>query len=200
MRLLILNCVVFLVWCSAIYGEPIPIAEVEPSKPVLFEQDILPIFQRSCLACHSASEDQGGLVLETPQALRDGGGSGPAIVPGKGAESLLLKLAAHQEESFMPPPDNDVNAPTLTSQELGLIRLWIDQGAKGGEMPMPASPLNWQALSSRIEPVYALALSTDGKQVAVTRANQLFVYDVHSGQMLANLHDSALNRRPRIAI
>lgn len=193
MRLLAFLCVIALVCCSAAFGEPIPIAEVPQSTPVSFEQDILPILQRSCLACHSASERQGDLVLETPQSLRDGGDSGPAIVPGKGTDSLLLKLAAHQEESFMPPPDNDVNAPKLTSQELGLLRLWIDQGARAGDMvPVPATPQAWQPLSSGLSPVYALALSPDGEHVAVTRANQLYVYHLLSGKLLATLRDSAL--------
>ena len=40
-------------------------------------------------------------------------------------------LASRQKEPHMPPPDNDVKAKPLTPQELGLIKLWIDQGAKG---------------------------------------------------------------------
>ncbi|UUO08858.1 hypothetical protein M4951_11200 [Blastopirellula sp. J2-11] len=193
MRLLALPIVAALAYGSIAFGEPIPVAELKRTTPVQFEQEILPIFRQSCLACHSDSERNGGLVLETPQAMLAGGDSGPAIVAGKGAESLLLQLAAHQEESFMPPPDNDVNAPTLKSQELGLIRLWIDQGARGGETVTPAAPWKWEQLAGSLGPAYAVALSPDGRQIAVTRANQLYVYDAASGQLLAQLQDSTLD-------
>ena len=48
------------------------------------------------------------LRLDTRAGLLKGGDTGPAIVPGKGTESLLLKLAAHQDEPLMPPPDNHI--------------------------------------------------------------------------------------------
>ena len=51
-------------------------------------------------------------MLETPQTILKGGDSGPAVVAGKSAESLLLKAAAHLEEPFMPPADN-TSAPWL---------------------------------------------------------------------------------------
>ena len=50
------------------------------------------------------------LVLETPADILKGGESGPAVVPRKGAESLLLKVAAHQLKPFMPPKDNKAEA------------------------------------------------------------------------------------------
>src|SRR2546421_4258338 len=111
---------------------PIDIAEVKRDGDVDFEKEILPIFRRNCLACHSATEAQSDLVLESPQTIVKGGSEGPAVVAGKGSESRLLKLASKQKEPFMPPEDNDVKAKPLTPQELGLIKMWIGQGAKGG--------------------------------------------------------------------
>ena len=59
-----------------------------------------------------------------------GGDSGTALVPGKPAESPLLQAAAHQSaDTSMPPVDNKVNAVNLTPGELGLLSLWIEQGA-----------------------------------------------------------------------
>src|SRR5262245_34267531 len=110
---------------------PIDIAELKRDGDVDFEKDIIPIFRRSCLSCHSATEAQSDLVLESPQTILKGGAEGPAVVPGKGSDSRLIKLASKQKEPFMPPPDNDVKAKPLTPQELGLLKLWIDQGAKG---------------------------------------------------------------------
>src|SRR4029077_6013856 len=83
---------------------PIAITEVKHEGPVDFEKEILPIFRRNCLACHSATEAESDLVLETPMTILKGGSEGPAVVAGKSAESLLLKMAARQKEPFMPPP------------------------------------------------------------------------------------------------
>ena len=181
-----------MVSCCVAFAEPLPIANVQRGEPVVFEKDILPILQRSCLACHSASERQGDLVLETPDAMRKGGDAGPAIVPGRGAESLLLTLASHQQEPLMPPSGNDVNAKPLTAEELGLLRLWIDQGARGtGGVAMP-SPKPWQSLPDAIGPVYGVVLSVDGQYAPATRANQLFIYHVPTGKMVTNLVDPAI--------
>src|SRR3954467_1064556 len=100
---------------------PIEIAAVKHEGDVDFEKEILPIFRRNCLACHSATEAQSDLVLESPQTILKGGAEGPAGGAGKGSDSQLIKLASKQKEPFMPPPDNDVKAKPLTPQELGLI-------------------------------------------------------------------------------
>ncbi|MCH8829548.1 MAG: hypothetical protein IID45_08230, partial [Planctomycetes bacterium] len=57
--------------------QPIPIATLNRTAPVKFEKDILPLLRKSCLACHSATEAQGGLVLETPRTILKGGDRGP---------------------------------------------------------------------------------------------------------------------------
>ncbi|MEO8494056.1 MAG: c-type cytochrome domain-containing protein [Planctomycetota bacterium] len=173
-------------------ADPIVIANVQRAEAVSFEKDILPILQRNCLACHSASERQGELVLESPDAMRKGGDNGPALIPGRGADSLLLKLAAHQAEPNMPPSGNDVNAKPMTSEELGLVRLWIDQGASGGSAAL-LSPKAWRSLPSRISPVYSLDLTEDGQYLVASRANQLFLYHVPTGRMVTTLSDPALD-------
>src|SRR5687768_3711968 len=119
----------------------IQVAEVKHEGPVDFEKEILPIFRRNCLACHSTTEAEGGIVLENPEKIAKGGGGGPGVVAGKGAESLLIKLASHQQKPFMPPPDNDVKAKNLTPEELGLVKLWIDQGAKGEVKAAGSGPI-----------------------------------------------------------
>ena len=68
----------------------LPIADMKRSEPVDFEREILPVLKNNCMACHNQTKAKAGLVLETPQAILKGGDSGPAVVPGKAAESLLL--------------------------------------------------------------------------------------------------------------
>lgn len=170
---------------------PIAIADVKHDGPVDFEKEVLPILRRSCLACHNTSDKESDLILETPQTILKGGSEGPSVVPGKGAESLLLKLAAHQKEPVMPPVGNDVKAKNLTSEELGLIKLWIDQGVKG-QVSGANAPIVWQPLPAGVNPIFAVAVSADGQYVAAGRANQIFLYHVASKRELGRLTDPAL--------
>lgn len=188
----ILFAIRFAIPCPTAGADPIKIADVSRGEAVSFEKEILPLMRRSCLACHSASERQGELVLESPTAMRKGGDSGPALIPGRGADSLLLKLAAHQDDPAMPPEGNDVNAPPLTSEELGLLRLWIDQGARGSDAVASLSPGTWQSLPARVGPIYAVAVSEDGQIVAASRSNQLYLYHVPTGRAIARLADDTL--------
>jgi len=133
-------------------------------------------------------------VLETPATILEGGDTGPAVVAGKSTESLLLKLAAHQDDPSMPPENNDVAAKPMTSQELGLIKLWIDQGAKGSNTSGLNSPTHWRQLPPGPHPVYAVAVSPDGQFAACGRANQIFIYHVPTGQLITRLTDPQLQR------
>ena len=180
---------------AAVAQTPIPIAELDRSSAVSFELEILPILQANCLACHSASERLGDLVLENPQGILKGGDSGPAVVAGNSGESLLLMLGAHQDEPVMPPPDNDVAADQLTPEELGLIKLWIDQGATGSANAGVLSPQSWRALPPGLNPIYAAAVTADGQFAACSRANQIFIYHVPSGQLVTRLTDNELAAR-----
>ncbi|MCA8993929.1 MAG: hypothetical protein KDA88_18225 [Planctomycetaceae bacterium] len=176
------------------FAEPIPVAQIQRNDQVSFEKEIFPILQRNCLACHSASEKQGDIVLESPQGILKGGDNGPAAIPGRGADSLIVKLAAHQSNPVMPPDGNDVAAKNLSSNELGLLKLWIDQGAKGADAVASLSPKNWQPLPPGNHPVQALALTEDGQFIAAGRANQIFLYHVPTGSIVTRLSDPALNQ------
>lgn len=169
----------------------IAIAKVKHSGPVDFEKEILPILKNNCLACHNQTKAKAGLVLETPQSILKGGDNGPSVVPKKPRESLLLKAAAHQdEELIMPPRDNKVAAVALKPEELGLLQLWIEQGAKG--QVRAALPISWQTMPPVINTIYAVALTRDGQFAACGRANQLFVYHLPSTQLVARLADAKI--------
>ncbi len=181
-------------------AEPISIDDLQRKEAVSFEQEILPILQKNCLACHSASEQQGSLVLESPQGMLQGGDTGPAAVPGRGSESLILTLASHSDDPVMPPADNDVAAQNLTPSELGLLKLWIDQGAKGSGGIDTLSPKQWHPLPPGVHPVQAIALTEDGQFVACSRANQIFLYHVPTGQLITKLADSSLDTQQATGI
>ena len=90
---------------------------------------VLPILQLRCTVCHGTRKQEGGLDLRTTAAILKGGKSGPAIVPGKPADSLLLKRI-HDGE--MPPRRELVkySVKPMETSELTLVTKWIEQGAK----------------------------------------------------------------------
>jgi WD40 repeat protein len=169
----------------------IPIAEIKRDTPVDFQREVLPLLKRNCVACHNATKAESGLVLETPQSIIKGGDSGPAAVPMKSAESLLLGRATGQVDSLMPPSGNKVAAKALTPQELGLIKLWIDQGA-GGIVSGQADDIKWQPLPVGVNPIYAVAVTPDGQYAACGRANQIFIYHLPTGRFVCRLTDPEL--------
>src|SRR4051794_10867715 len=65
------------------------------------ENDVLPIFQMRCVVCHGKRKQEGGLDLRSQASRLRGGKSGPALIPGKPDQSLLMqKISSGQ----MPPP------------------------------------------------------------------------------------------------
>jgi WD40 repeat protein len=169
----------------------LPITDLNRDTPVDFEKEILPALKNNCLACHNTTKAKGGLNLETPQLMLKGGDTGPAVAPGRSAESLVFKAAAHLDpELTMPPKDNKANASDLTPEQLALLKLWIDQGAKGEVRA--ATPVNWLEKPPSLDPIFAVALTKDGQFAACGRGNRIDVYHVPSSRLLARLSDEKL--------
>ncbi|QOV88134.1 c-type cytochrome domain-containing protein [Humisphaera borealis] len=172
--------------------QPIPVAKLDRTSTVDFEKELLPILNNSCLACHNKTKPKAGLVMETPADILKGGDSGPAVVPGKPAESMLLKSAAHSDKDIeaMPPPGNKVKAPNLTSEQLGLMALWISQGAKGEVKG--AGPIAWRQVAPSIQPILAVAVTPDGRLAAAGRGVGIDLYDLKAGKLIGRIADPAL--------
>lgn len=105
---------------------------VADKQGVTYAGDIKPIFEKSCIKCHGPEKQKGKLRLDSLESALKGGEDGKVIEPGKSAESILVANIAHvgDEDEYMPPPDNKDKIPPLTKEQVGLIRAWIDQGAK----------------------------------------------------------------------
>jgi len=101
---------------------------------VTYEADIQPIFTKSCYPCHSAKTEKpkGKLRLDTLELVLKGGEDGPVLVKGNSVKSVMVAQVSHQgdPDDYMPPPKNKGNIAPLTKEQIGLIRAWIDQGAK----------------------------------------------------------------------
>jgi len=94
----------------------------------LNQHDVLPILLLRCASCHGRQVQKGGLDIRKPEYLLKGGESGPAIVPGKPEESLLVQRIRAKE---MPPRDQlaSHSVKPVEPQELKMLEQWIAAGA-----------------------------------------------------------------------
>ncbi len=96
-------------------------------RPVEYDKEIQPLLQKRCLGCHGEKKQKGKLRLDLLSNLLSGGESGePALVRGNSSESHLVKLVAGLDPELVMPP----RGKRLSAGEIGLLRAWIDQGAK----------------------------------------------------------------------
>ena len=91
--------------------------------------EVQALLQKNCCSCHGAEHQEGGLRLDLKQRALQGGDSGAEVVPGKSGESRLIRMVAGIDEEFGQMPPEGKGKP-LTAAEIGLVRAWIDQGAK----------------------------------------------------------------------
>ncbi len=97
-----------------------------------FLKDIQPVLKKHCTGCHGAALQMNGLRLDAGEPALKGGYAGPAIVPGKSAESALIRRVTSDEETVRMPPAG----PRLSEAEVAALRGWIDAGARWPESLM----------------------------------------------------------------
>jgi mono/diheme cytochrome c family protein len=120
---------------AGVFAKDVDVSKLPPpsdQKDVTYEKDIKPILDKSCIKCHGPEKPKGKLRLDSLAGVMKGGEDGPAIEPGKSEKSVLIHNVGHlgEEDEWMPPPGNKAKIPPLTPEQIGLIRAWIDQGAK----------------------------------------------------------------------
>ena len=104
------------------------------------------LLSANCGGCHGTSK-MSGLSLESREALLAGGSRGPAIIPGKAAESLLYKAAAREGELKMPPGNK-----ALPAADLAIIRDWINSGAPFSSPQQTAAEPSWWSFRKPVKP------------------------------------------------
>jgi hypothetical protein len=115
------------------------------ARQVKFHEEILPILSRRCAECHVGANPKGKLGIESRESLLRGGASGPAVIVGNSAESLLIELVAGMDPvRVMPASDR----PRLNAEEIGLLRAWIDKGLEWEEGLTITRPVK----TARLEP------------------------------------------------
>ncbi len=152
-----------------------------------YSKDVAPILAANCAGCHGGNIAMGKLDLGGFGGIQKGGHSGPAIVPGKSAESLLYLRITGAVAPPMP-----LNGKKLADEDIETIRKWIDAGAPGPaagevvEAHVPAIP--------EIKPrtavkalISALAYRPDGKLLALGTFQEVRLVEPESGKTVATL-------------
>ena len=97
-------------------------AEVSPAQTEFFEAKVRPLLVEHCYKCHGLEKQQADLRLDELSTILAGGDSGPALVPGNPAESLLVEAINY--DGLEMPPDGK-----LSQQKIDILTEWIRQGA-----------------------------------------------------------------------
>jgi len=159
-----------------------------------FYRDVYPFLKTNCISCHNQTTSKAHLNMETPELMKKGGDSGPGLIPGKGSESPIFLSAAHKGDGeIMPPKGNKQGAKDFTPIELAILQTWIDQGAKASVKPVRQITL--KPIPQPIHPIYSVALTKDSRLAACGRANQVFIYDLATRQLLSRLSDDSLSKK-----
>ena len=109
-----------LVWASSLAAAAVPAVAVD------FAHDVVPILRKHCGECHTGAARQGGLSMNTREALLAGGDSGtPGFVEGRSAASeLMARVTSADPEVRMP-----AEGPSLPAAAIDVLRRWIDEKA-----------------------------------------------------------------------
>ncbi|HEY3838707.1 MAG TPA: DUF1549 domain-containing protein, partial [Bryobacteraceae bacterium] len=116
-------------------------------SPATLARQATQILNDNCSTCHGSAR-MSGLDLTHADGLLKGGKRGPAVVPGKSADSLLYKAVLQSGDLKMPP------GKTLAHADLETLRQWIDAGARWPEAQSQAKAATWWAFQApRHQPV-----------------------------------------------
>ena len=166
---------------------------VATGRLVSFAHQVAPIFSQRCLACHNARTAKGRLNMENYANMMKGGESGPSVVAGQPAESLLQTMI---EDHSMPK-----DADPLLPEQIAMIKKWVETGARlDAGVPATATlitiiPKLVQPMppeSYRVSvPVMALAFSPDGNLLATSGYREVLLWNPADGQLVRRIKNLA---------
>ncbi|MEY4118114.1 MAG: hypothetical protein RLZZ116_1442 [Planctomycetota bacterium] len=108
-----------------------------PDELKFFESEIRPLLITHCYSCHSrtAMTEKGALRVDTRDAIRKGGRSGPAVVPGDIDSSLLIRAVRYHDADLQMPPDEKIS-----DEEIRALEKWVAMGAPDPRAEKPSAP------------------------------------------------------------
>jgi len=141
-----LNYLIGLGLLAALSAPAVDISKLPPPsarKDVTYAKDIKPLFDASCIDCHGAEKKKAGLRLDSLEAVLKGSKEGKVVEVGKSEKSsLVIAVSQLDPEMTMPPKKKGGGGGAggsggggqppkpLTPEQVGLVRAWIDAGAK----------------------------------------------------------------------
>jgi len=116
-----------------------PASGVSPEHAKFFTEKIAPLLAASCYKCHSVAEgkSKGGLTMDSKEALLKGGDTGPALVPGDAAKSLMIEAIEYKNEDMKMPPSS--TGGKLPEADIALLKQWVAMGAPDPRKPGDAN-------------------------------------------------------------
>jgi len=116
-----------------------------------FAKELQPLFAERCYDCHGEKKQESAFRADSRADILKGGDHGPAIVPGKSAESILVQVLADVHEDLAAMPKK---REKFTAEQIGLVRAWIDQGAvwEGGAAKAYTYNTNHWAFKAPVSP------------------------------------------------
>ncbi|MEM7235361.1 MAG: DUF1549 domain-containing protein [Planctomycetota bacterium] len=138
--------------CIGVSLLAIPAFSADPAEREFFERSIRPVLVERCYHCHNTAKAQkGGLALDSREALRRGGASGPALLQGDDASaSLLLQALRHDRDDLRMPKDG----PKLDAEVIANFERWVKLGAPDPRVEAPSlesleKSTSWEAVRER---------------------------------------------------
>ena len=128
----------------------------------LFRDQVRPLLENNCFQCHGPEKQKGRLRLDSRAAILKGGETGPAVVPGAAAKSLLPQAVRHATKDLAMPPKEK-----LADKEIAALDAWVNNGAPWPELV---------AVLFEDEPAFLAALSSGNGRA------RLVTDDVFKGQ------------------
>ncbi len=112
----------------ALYSGPVLAADAPSPSPAqlqFFESKVRPVLVENCQKCHGEKKQESSLRLDSRAAILTGGDRGPAVVPEKPDDSLLLKAVNHEADLEMPPKPSR----QLSKEQIANLTTWVKSGA-----------------------------------------------------------------------
>ncbi len=116
------------------------IAAARSASALDYVRDVKPLLAEHCYKCHGGQQKKSELRLDTAALALKGGENGPALKPGKSADSLIIQTTRGTHDSIAKMP---YKKPALTEAQIALIAQWIDDGAKAPADEKPESAKHW---------------------------------------------------------
>ena len=152
--MLLKKVILFCAAASSGFAQELDLSKLPPpaQKRIDFVRDVQPILSSRCYSCHGPDKQENELRWDTKSSALKGGTSGKAIVPDKSEQSRMIHLVAGLKTNLVMPKKGE----RLSSDEVGILRAWIDQGANWPEevaQPKTKDKADWWSFKPAVRPI-----------------------------------------------